>query len=239
MTGRCASLLAASVALISTMPSSIGAAEASSCKMGQITELPVRFIHNKLIVDGAINGQKVGIMLDTGSGITVILRPAAIRLGLSRQKASGYRMFGIGGESDAESAQVDEFKIGQATVKGRRMLVAGEYEIGDDIAVILGEDFFHQVDVEFDLAHNAVRLFQPKDCDRASLAYWATNGASEVAFETIDNARPRIVLPSRCSINPKQRGWVSRPMRQQQEAVVMGSAPSRSIGQSTQCRTSL
>src|SRR5262249_28008329 len=160
--GRCALLLAVSVVVGSTMPSNAASAEASNCKMVQIADFPIRQAHNRLIVDGAINGQKIGIMFDTGSTLTVIPRPAAIRLGLSRQRARG-RMFGIGGETDAESALVDEFKIGQSTRKGWRMMVAGEHEIGDDIAVILGEDFFHQADVEFDLAHSAVRLFQPKD----------------------------------------------------------------------------
>src|SRR6516162_2762604 len=108
--GRCALLLAASVVVGSTMPSKVASAEASNCKMVQIADLPVRLAHNRLIVDGAINGQKIGIMLDTGSTITVIPRPAAIRLGLSRQKARG-RMVGIGGETDAELTLVDEFKI--------------------------------------------------------------------------------------------------------------------------------
>jgi len=172
----------------------MAAAAATSCKLAQIADLPARLVHNKVIVDGAINGRKIGIMLDTGSTITVIPRPAALRLGLNPQKTAGVRMFGIGGETDVESATVDEFKIGQATAKGRRMTVAGEHEFGDDIAVILGEDFFHAFDVEFDLAHNAVRLFKPKDCEGVSLAYWATNGAGEVGIETVDDARPMIVL---------------------------------------------
>ena len=40
------------------------------------------------------------------------------------------------------------------------MLVAGEHDFGGDVAVILGEDFFRQADIEFDLAHDTVRLFQ-------------------------------------------------------------------------------
>jgi hypothetical protein len=75
------------------------------------------------------------------------------------------------------------------------MFVAGEYDLGGTVGVILGEDFFHKVDVEFDLAHSTVRLFQPKDCDRASLAYWATGGAASVVdIEPVDNARPQIVV---------------------------------------------
>jgi len=176
-------------------PALDAAATTSDCKMARIAELPVRVVHNKLIVDGAINGKYVGILLDTGAAITMIPRPAADRLGLSRQTARGYRMFGIGGETDAESAVVDEFKIGQASAKGRRFLVAGERELGDEVGVILGEDFFHELEVEFDLAHNAVRLFQSKDCDGTSLAYWATSGAGETEIEAVNATGPRIVVP--------------------------------------------
>jgi len=103
-------------------------------------------------------------------------------------------MYGVGGTTDVEVALVDEFKIGQAERKKLWMLVAGEQDPGDDVAVLLGDDFFQAFDVEFDLAHNAVRLFQPKDCDGVSLAYWAKAGASEVEFEAVDANRPEVIL---------------------------------------------
>src|SRR2546426_7933927 len=74
------------------------------------------------------------------------------------------RVFGVGGEEHAEVTQVDEFRIGQAVWKNWRVRVAGEGR-SDNIAVFLGDPFFEQVDVEFDLAHNAVRLYETKDCD--------------------------------------------------------------------------
>jgi hypothetical protein len=46
---------------------SIAAGAESACKMLQVVELPVRVVKNKLIVDGAVNGQKIGIVLDTGT----------------------------------------------------------------------------------------------------------------------------------------------------------------------------
>lgn len=162
--------------------------------MVKIADLPVRVVRNKLIADGTINGQKTGIILDTGSMMTLILRPATDRLGLQRQEARGYRIFGIGGETKAESVLIDDFRIGQASRKGWRMLVAGEHAIVEDAAVILGEDFFDQVDVEFDLAHNAVRLFQPKNCEGVSLAYWTTEELREVAIDPVYEYQPRIFL---------------------------------------------
>jgi predicted aspartyl protease len=175
---------------------------ASDCKMVRTEEWPVRLVHNKLIVDGAINGQKVGVMLDTGATRTLILRSAAARLGLSTRWARGYPMFGVGGTTDVEVTSIAEFTVGQATRKGWRMIVAGEHDPGDDVAVLLGEDFFHHFDVEFDLAHNAVRLYQPSDCAGVSLAYWATDSASEVAIEPVFDAAPQVVLTVRISGQP-------------------------------------
>jgi len=103
-------------------------------------------------------------------------------------------VFGVGGETHVEAATVDELRVGQITRKNSQMIVVGERDFGSPVDVILGEDFFSQVDVEFDLPHNAVRLFQPKDCDAVRLAYWATQGAGEIDMESYIDAGPRIVM---------------------------------------------
>lgn len=184
--------VAATLALCAAVAANPTAVSAAECKMLQAADLPVRLQRNKLIVDGEINGHKVGIVLDTGSTRTLILRSAAERLGLRRDQARGVRMFGVGGETNVESALVDEIRIGEAGRKNLRMLVAGEHELGRDMDVLLGEDFLHGYDIEFDLAHGAVRLYQPRGCEGVPLAYWATDGASEVAIDAIDEVRPQI-----------------------------------------------
>ena len=176
------------------LASGLAVAASSNCKMVRLAEWPVQMKHNALIVEGAINGRKVGVMLDTGAGSTQIMRSAAVQLGLTRQSVKGVRQFGVGGETDVDVTMVDEFKIGDATRRSWQMFVAGENDLGGDVGVILGDDFFHKVDVEFDLAHGVVRLYQPRDCDRVSLAYWTKERASEVDIEPVDEARPQIVL---------------------------------------------
>lgn len=170
------------------------AAAASKCTLVKVADWPVRLERNHLIVDGAINGQKIGVALDSGAQLSLILRSAAERLGLARQEYRGYRLFGLGGETHVEAALVDEFRVGEMTRKKMRLIVAGERDFGNRIDAIVGEDFFEQVDVEFDLPHNAVRLFQPKDCEGVLLAYWAAQGASEIAMEPFDSDGPRIVV---------------------------------------------
>ncbi len=186
-------LLAASVVLGMASAIGIPGVEASSCQLVKVEEWPVRLQRNQLLVEGAINGKSVSVMLDTGAQRTLIFRATAVRLGVSLS-ATNDRMFGVGGETKVDLAWVDEFRVGQAVQKDLRILVAGEHDSGNDIGVLLGEDFFQRFDVEFDLAHNAVRLFQPKDCDGVSLAYWARTGASEVEIEALDANRPEIIF---------------------------------------------
>ena len=59
---------------------------AASCQLTKVAEWPVRLERNKLIVDGAINGQKIGVLLDTGATTTLIFRAATERLGLVRRE---------------------------------------------------------------------------------------------------------------------------------------------------------
>jgi len=165
----------------------------TKCRFVRIVEWPVRMVGSKIIVDGAINGQKVGIFLDTGATRSLVMRPAANRLALPKQDAPGMRMFGVGGETKAEVAVIDEFKLGEVPVKGLQFLVAGE-SAGPEMDVLLGEDFLYKFDLEFDLPHGAVRLYQPKDCDNASLAYWTKDVVGEVELERIDDKHPQIAF---------------------------------------------
>lgn len=169
----------------------------ANCRMLQIDQWPVRRRRGWLTIDGAINGQSVGILLDTGAMHTLIFRSAAARLGLATRRIVRAWVSGVGGDSNAESADVGEFRIGGVTRKNWTTLVAGEQDPGDGIAAVLGEDFFQSVDVEFDLAHDTVRLFRPGTCTGAGLAYWASDGVHEVEIEAVNATRPRIVVPVR------------------------------------------
>lgn len=175
------------------------AGAASNCKMFRVAEWPVRSERGHLVVDGAINGQKIGVMLDTG-GISMIPRSAADRLGLTRRTARGYRLFGIGGESYVESTFVDEFKVGELARKSWEVMVAGERDLGKSIDVILGEDVFEQVDLEFDLPHKVVRLFRAENCEGVALGYWAPQGTGQVDI----GSGSRIIVTVKINGQPMQ-----------------------------------
>ncbi len=202
------------------------AAETSGCKLAKAADWPVRMERNLLIVDGAINGQPIRVMLDTGASRTLIMRAAATRLELAREPSRNYRMFGVGGETKVEIAFVDEFKVGEIVRTKLRMLVAGDRDFGAD--VLLGEDFLQRVDIEFDLAQKAVRLFQPQNCDGVSLAYWANTGFGEVEMEAVNAARPQVLLTVLINGQPIKAlldSGASRSVLEKSEAARLGVTP--------------
>ena len=175
----------------------VGAAEernaerhAEGCQLIKIAEWAVRRGVAQPVVEGRINGNPVGMMIDTGSPRTVITRSMAIRLQL-KSEATWHQVYGIGGTTTNERTLVD-MHIGDASRKDWSMLVVDDHDFGA-VGIFLGGDMIRHADIEFDLAHDVVRLFQPKNCQDVSLAYWAPEGARTVAIESADSD-PRITF---------------------------------------------
>ena len=162
-----------------------GAATAApaDCKLARIGEWTVRLERNLPVIDGEINGQKIGILIDSGSERSFITRSAATRLMLSRYDASAQGMYAIPSDRPVEAVRIDELKIGAATRKNWSVSLAAAQDFGTDVALVLGDDFLSATDIEFDLPNQKIRLFDPRDCQGVSLAYWAKDGAGEAALD--------------------------------------------------------
>jgi len=158
------------------------AAAFAECKLARIQEWAVRLERGVPVIDGEINGQKIAILIDTGTVASFVTRAAASRLALPRYEGGG--VMGPRGGGTVETTRVDEVKIGAAVRKNWNLPVVGTVDFGSQVALVLGADFFTQADVEFDLPGNAVRLFQATvDCAGLPLAYWAKGGAGQVQIE--------------------------------------------------------
>lgn len=157
-------------ALLLALLAQAASAAAPQCKLVRIAEWSVQIGQGLPVIEGAINGQKVGILLDTGAFASLVTKDAADRLGLTTRE-SGEIMLGVGGRSRVLLTRINELKIGKATRENLRVRVGGEVPI-PGVDFILGDDFFREVDMEFDYARQTIRLFRPIDCGSASLAYW-------------------------------------------------------------------
>jgi predicted aspartyl protease len=143
------------------------AADAAACQFMRVAEWPVRPGRERPVLEGEINGRKIGVLLDTAAPYALIASSATGRLGLTRQPLDVT-------DRQAEVVVIPELRIGKSVRQNLRARVAADHEFGEEISLVLGEDFAYQADLEFDLRNNAVRAYQAKGCDAgARLAYWS------------------------------------------------------------------
>lgn len=179
------------------------AALAQDCQLVRMEEWRVRLERDLPVIDGEINRQKAGILLDTGAERSHVTRSAAVRLGLAR--------FDVGGTAALEAVRIDELRIGPAMRKDWTALLAADLDFGTDVALVLGRDFFAALELELDFANRAVRLFQARGCPGVPLAYWAKGTpagearlepGSDIAVTVSVNGRPlRAALDSGAAVS--------------------------------------
>jgi predicted aspartyl protease len=154
----------------------------ADCKLSQLAEFHVDPSSRVPVVDGQINGAPVKIMFDTGSSFSMIYRHEAQRLGLPLTRVPGMEAEGLGGETDMYQAHINELQIGGSTKQNFDLLVSGDQDSSRGVDMILGNDFFSEVDAEFDLPDGVVRLFQPKGCTPPQLVYWGAPSYSQATL---------------------------------------------------------
>ena len=181
------------IALLFALTCAALPAFADSCKLVLVAEWPVRLVGGLPIVQGAVNGHALGILIDTGASRSAIMKVAADRLALPRH-ATDSRIYGVGGISHAEMVQIDEVRIEKMTRKNWRVLALGERDLGRNIGFLLGADFFEHLDLEIDYAAGAMRLFDSQGCGSTSLAYWAKDGAGVVEIDRDTTIRFRVLV---------------------------------------------
>ncbi|HVN01647.1 MAG TPA: retroviral-like aspartic protease family protein [Caulobacteraceae bacterium] len=160
----------ATAALAAAMLLAPGAALAD-CKLLQMAEFHLDPHYGAPVMDGAINGHPIKILIDTGSSFSAVHSGAVQALHLNSYD-TGERAYGIGGQAEVYKAHIDELKIGDFAKKNMDLLVTGDPRQAWDISLLLGADFLAQVDVEFDLPDHAVRLFRHVGCQPPQLVYW-------------------------------------------------------------------
>lgn len=178
---RTAPLFAGLILTASGLAYGAAAAAAQNCRLIRIDEWSVLPDIPQPVLEGTINGRPIGVLIDTGMAGeegALLERALARRLGVPVMPDPNRTAGGIGGETRVEIGLISEIRIGQAKRQNWRVLVAGEQQ-RDTGVFLIGNRFFKDHELEFDLSRQRVRLFKSEDCRGVSLAYWARS-ATEV-----------------------------------------------------------
>jgi tetratricopeptide (TPR) repeat protein len=150
---------------------------AGECQLTDFGTLPVEMVGNQATTVAKINGQSARFVIDTGAFYNLMSAASAASFGLTTKPMPfGFRIGGIGGITGAQQARVKEFGFLDSTLKNIDFLVGGT-DVGNGL---IGANLLDLLDLEIDLAHGKLTLFKPQQCGKASLAYWAKDGAYDV-----------------------------------------------------------
>ena len=158
----------------------------AKCALQQVAQLPVRLTGGRLLIDAEVDGQPVKVILDTGAERSLMFADAARRLKLPTSEiGGGIRMYGVGGEFIPRQAYLDQLTLAGAELKGVSFWIAGQ-DGAEGAALLLGQDVLTHWDVEYDLAHTAVRLLHPVDCHGDEVVYWSQSYAKAAMQRSMD-----------------------------------------------------
>jgi predicted aspartyl protease len=145
----------------------------AACQVKIQAEMPVHMEHLQPLLKGAINGHEVEILADTGSNNSLMFRPALKRLGMQALVVDNTSFIGIDGVERAYTTNADTISIGSLKTQNLSLYVVGPFSGQEGSTVgLLGNDFFSQSDVEFDLAHNVIRFLKAEGCKDDEILYW-------------------------------------------------------------------
>ncbi|HYX73245.1 MAG TPA: aspartyl protease family protein [Steroidobacteraceae bacterium] len=165
------SLPALGSVVLALMLSATRPAQAVTCRLERLPDIPVTMQGLLPTVHAQINGVDALFVADSGA-LVQFVTPAAVReFKLRVDNSLQGQIQGVGGVERAQVAWAKSFTIAGMTVADVPFVVAGS-GFGGAVG-LLGQNLFRVADVEYDLANGVIRLVRPKDCKESSLAYWA------------------------------------------------------------------
>ena len=156
----------------------------ADCKILNLGELPVKVEDGRLLIDGTIDGHPIRMVVDTGAPDNMIYRDAARRLGLQLTELRHVEMYGVGGQMHIQTTRIQTLTLGSLVSRNEVMFAGGDHQDSDPRVVgLIGRRFLAQADLEFDIAHGALRFLKPVGCTDPQMAYWATSAYSQADLD--------------------------------------------------------
>jgi hypothetical protein len=167
----------------------------AACTLDSKATIPLRFSGGAITVALEVNGQAATFVLDTGASRSAVTPEAAQRLGLARDQWAGTTMSGIGGIGIVErppNANPRSMSIGGVPLARRRLshdsslavIVLSNRPYVDGL---LGGDFLSVFDLDLDIPHARLTLYQTKDCAGRFLP-WSGDYTAIPSMITVENA---------------------------------------------------
>jgi hypothetical protein len=132
------------------------------CELNAIA-LPVTMVGHATILSVRINGVDAKLALDSGAFFNEISSSAVAKFSLEHRPApDGFFQRGLGGSEDTSLLRAKRFEVEGGVISNVEFLTT-QTKFGSDVVGLLGQNFLHTSDVEYDLANGLVRIVDPND----------------------------------------------------------------------------
>jgi predicted aspartyl protease len=142
-------------------------AAAEDCRPIKLVELAVTPMGNVPTVTLRVNGATASFLFDTGAERTILSALAAKRLRLDAHYEYARHLHSLGGAMSGGDARLGSLGSGGLAMTNFRVLV-GPVSLppvaGRPLDGLLGADFFTAFEIDLDLAHRRITLYEPPPC---------------------------------------------------------------------------
>ncbi len=164
-----------------------------ACRLVPAAETALTLQGGRAIVAVTLDGQPARLMLDTGSNVMLLSEAAVRRLGLRYDLRFTVNIATIGAHGLSRATEPVTIGIGAAQLEPVNMLVAGPetgISMSQGVDGLLGTGALAAYDLDIDLPHGRLGLYQPRRCPATS----PLDGAA-VTFQVSPNPGRRMHVP--------------------------------------------
>lgn len=161
-----------------------------SCALVPLASMPLRLHGGLLLVDAAVGGKSITLLVDTGAERTTLTETAVSRLGLPHD-AHASRSAGIGGITASFDVQVPGLLLGNTRFPLDRLAV-GRFRIalpGTEVDGLLGADILLGFELDVDIPDRRLTIYRLRRCEAAAPPWPATEISGVTA------RRDRMLVP--------------------------------------------
>jgi len=165
----------------------------AACTLNVLTTLQLRPASNMPMIDAMIGDKRVGLLVDTGGGMSSLTKRAVQELNLQtgqyvNSDGTILTLKDVKGQTEALQVRLPSITLGTIRQEGVYfMVLPGEADSGpsmENFGGILGTDVLRNVDVELDFAAGKIHLIAPNQCG-GNVVHWQASAVAVVPI-TLD-----------------------------------------------------
>jgi predicted aspartyl protease len=140
---------------------------ADTCTVDHVADVPVHLVGGAIAVAAKINGSPVQMVLDTGATVSMLDPLMVDVLGLPDDPHRQTTVHGVGGEVLSRNALIDSFEIGGQQWQSMSLSTGrlpNNLPADPPVAGVLGADRLSSFDVELDVPHGRMTLWDVRHC---------------------------------------------------------------------------